>query len=61
MVWRPFWILRDEQGSALLQYLILALIIGGIAVAIVGGLKSALAGLNNTAVENITNITSSGF
>lgn len=54
-----FWL--DQTGSVTAEYLILALLLGGIAVAVIAGLNSPLVQVHNRAIDTITAITGSGF
>ena len=57
---RACW--KDENGAlTTLEYLILTLLLGGIAGAIVVGLRGSLTGTHNSMMNTITGITGSGF
>ena len=54
-------LLKNEKGSTTAEYLILALLIIGVAAAVVTGLKTPLANTHNNAVDKIIDITGSGY
>lgn len=54
-------LLSGDRGVITLEYLIMALLIAGVAGAVVAALTSNMAGTHNTMVDIITNITGSGF
>lgn len=60
-MWAFRMLFADRRGTIALQYLILALILGGIAVAVAAGVTGALRSTHNSAVESVLNITGSGF
>lgn len=53
--------LSDDKGVITLEYLIMALLIAGVAGVVVAALKSNMAGTHNAMVNIITGITGSGF
>lgn len=57
-VWTWF---RNHRGVTTLEYLVLALLLGGIGVAIVAGVSGALADTYNSAVNNVVGITGGGY
>ncbi|MHB1127548.1 MAG: Flp family type IVb pilin [Bacillota bacterium] len=62
MLWRKIkevW--TNEEGVTTTEYLLLALLITGVVAAIVTGVKSALVTTHNSVVNNIINITGSGY
>jgi len=53
--------LKNEQGDALIEYLVLALLIIGIVTASVSALKQETTTTHNNIMNNVTNITGSGY
>jgi len=52
---------KELKGTAVLQYLLLGLIIGGIALTISGAISTQLAATHNSGLQTIQDITGGGF